>query len=99
MTDTPPFSVDLDTLEALAARMRGYLAAIADRLAEFEQKAKDVEGVWVGDAAEAYREAQSEWLAGVTDMKEGLAVLEASIRAVHSGYTDAMAENRKILGI
>ncbi|WP_068057240.1 WXG100 family type VII secretion target [Nocardia xishanensis] len=97
--ETPSFSVDLDKLEDLAARMRGYAAAVADRLAEIEQKAKEVEGVWVGTAALAYREAHAEWAKGVTDMQEGLAALEAAVKVAHEGYTSAVSENRRILGI
>jgi WXG100 family type VII secretion target len=98
-TDTPAFSVDLDKLEDLAARVRGYMAAVADRLAELEAKAKEVEGVWVGAAAVAYGEAHTEWLAGVADMQDGLVALETALKNAHEGYTNAASQTLRILGV
>ncbi|MBH0776130.1 WXG100 family type VII secretion target [Nocardia bovistercoris] len=98
-SETPAFSVDLDQLDDLAARMRGYADAVAERLSELEQKAKEAEAVWAGSAAVAYRQAHTEWVAGVTDMREGLAALEAAVKTAHTGYTDAVTEGRRILGI
>jgi WXG100 family type VII secretion target len=97
--DTPAFSVDLDKLEDLAARMRTYKATVADRLSELEQKAKEMEGAWRGAAAVAYQEAHAEWLAGVTDMQDGILALEEAVKAAHTSYTSAAAENRRILGV
>ncbi|WP_194834050.1 WXG100 family type VII secretion target [Nocardia sp. XZ_19_369] len=97
--ETPAFSVDLAKLEELAARMRAYKAAVADRLAELEAKAKEVEGVWVGAAAVAYSEAHTEWAAGVTDMQDGLATLEKALKKAHESYTNAASQTLRILGI
>ncbi|CAM4431059.1 WXG100 family type VII secretion target [Nocardia ninae] len=97
--ETPAFSVDLAKLEELAARMRAYRAAVADRLAELEAKAKEVEGVWVGAAAVAYSEAHTEWAAGVTDMQDGLAALEDALKKAHESYTNAASQTLRILGI
>ncbi|WP_378737125.1 WXG100 family type VII secretion target [Nocardia brasiliensis] len=97
--ETPAFSVELDKLEELAARMRAYKAAVADRLAQLEAKAKEVEGVWVGDAAVAYSEAHREWVAGVTDMQDGLAALQDALKKAHESYTTAGAQALRILGV
>ncbi|MFF3225010.1 WXG100 family type VII secretion target [Nocardia suismassiliense] len=97
--ETPAFSVDLAKLEELAARMRAYKAAVADRLAELEAKAKEVEGVWVGAAAVAYSEAHTEWAAGVTDMQDGLATPEEALKKAHESYTNAASRTLRILGI
>ncbi|QBS42922.1 WXG100 family type VII secretion target [Nocardia sp. CS682] len=97
--ETPAFSVDLAKIEELAARMRAYKAAVADRLAELEAKAKEVEGVWVGAAAVAYSEAHTEWAAGVTDMQDGLATLEEALKKAHESYTNAASQTLRILGI
>lgn len=97
--ETLAFSVDLDQLEQLAARMRGYKAAVADQLAVLEAKAKEVQAVWSGDAGVAYAQAHREWLAGVTDMQDGLAVLEDAVKMAHAGYTAAGAEALRILGV
>ncbi|WP_342801117.1 WXG100 family type VII secretion target [Nocardia sp. No.11] len=98
-TEPPAFSVDLDQLEQLTARMRGYMSAVADVLTALDAKAKEVEGVWSGAAATAYSEAHTEWRAGVTDMQDGLAALEAAAKTAHQSYTDAASATLKILGV
>ena len=55
--------------------------------------------VWSGAAATAYSEAHTEWRAGVTDMQEGLAALEAAAKTAHQSYTDAASATLKILGV
>ncbi|MFD4444452.1 WXG100 family type VII secretion target [Nocardia sp. NPDC058519] len=97
--DTPAFSVDLDQLEQLTARMRGYMAAVDDVLTALDAKAKEVDDNWSGAVAAAYNEAHTEWRAGVTDMQEGLAALEAAAKTAHKSYTDAAATTLKILGV
>ncbi len=79
--------------------MRGYLAAVADVLTALDAKSKEVDDVWSGEAAAAYREAHTEWRAGVTDMQEGLEALETAAKSAHQSYTDAGIETLKILGV
>ncbi|MGW6427106.1 WXG100 family type VII secretion target [Nocardia sp. NPDC055053] len=98
-TEPQAFSVDLDQLEQLTARMRGYMAAVTDVLTALDAKAKEVEDVWSGAAAAAYTEAHTEWRAGVTDMQEGLAALETAAKTAHQSYTDAASTALKILGV
>lgn len=98
-SDTQAFSVDLNQLEALAARMRGYKGAVAERLAQLEAKTREVEGVWVGIAAVAYMEAHTEWSKGVTDMQDGLDALEGASKTAHEGYTHAASQTLRILGV
>ncbi|MGW6623751.1 WXG100 family type VII secretion target [Nocardia sp. NPDC055002] len=97
--DTPAFSVDLDQLEQLTARMRGYLAAVADVLSALDAKANEVDDNWSGAVATAYNEAHTEWRAGVTDMQEGLAALESAATIAHQSYTEAGTTTLKILGV
>ncbi|WP_324192414.1 WXG100 family type VII secretion target [Nocardia transvalensis] len=91
--------MDLEKLENLAARIRGFAGFIADQLAVVDQKVKEVDGVWTGAAAVAYAEAHTEWMAGATDIREGFTALEAAVEHAHEGYTTAVAENLRILGV
>ncbi|MFE1595346.1 WXG100 family type VII secretion target [Nocardia sp. NPDC058705] len=97
--DTPAFSVDLDQLDQLTTRMRGYLTAVADVLTALDAKAKEVDDNWSGAVAAAYNEAHTEWRAGVTDMQDGLTALESAAKTAHQSYTEAGTTTLKILGV
>lgn len=57
--DARPFSVDLEKLDSLTARIRGFAGFVADQLTALDQKAKEVDATWSGTAASAYREART----------------------------------------
>ncbi|MBF6167440.1 WXG100 family type VII secretion target [Streptomyces gardneri] len=97
--DAEAFSVDLDKLDNLAARIRGFAGLLSDQLAAIDQKAKEVDAASAGAVMVAYREAHDEWMSGVTDVREGLTALEEAVRLAHTGYTGAVAEGLRILGI
>jgi WXG100 family type VII secretion target len=99
MSDAEAFSVDLDKLENLAARIRGFAGLLSDQLAAIDRKVKEVDAASAGAAMVAYREAHDEWLAGATDIAEGLAALEEAVKIAHDGYTGAVAEGLRILGV
>ncbi|MBF6250271.1 WXG100 family type VII secretion target [Nocardia farcinica] len=99
MSEAESFSVDLDKLENLAARIRGFAGLLSEQLAVIDQKAKEVDATSAGAAMVAYLEAHDEWLAGATDIREGLTALEAAVKIAHEGYTGAVAEGLRILGV
>lgn len=99
MSDEQAFSVDLDKLENLAARIRGFAGLLSDQLTAIDQKVKEVDATSTGAAMAAYREAHDEWLAGATDIAEGLTALEEAVKLAHDGYTGAVAEGLRILGV
>ncbi|MBF6192883.1 WXG100 family type VII secretion target [Nocardia implantans] len=99
MSDEQAFSVDLDKLENLAARIRGFAGLLSDQLAAIDQKVKEVDAASAGAAMAAYREAHGEWLRGATDIREGLTALEEAVKLAHDGYTGAVAEGLRILGV
>ncbi|MFI2282128.1 WXG100 family type VII secretion target [Nocardia beijingensis] len=99
MSDEQAFSVDLDKLENLAARIRGFAGLLSDQLTAIDQKVKEVDAASAGAAMVAYREAHDEWVAGATDIREGLTALEEAVKLAHDGYTGAVAEGLRILGV
>ncbi|MER7451874.1 WXG100 family type VII secretion target [Nocardia beijingensis] len=99
MSDEQAASVDLDKLENLAARIRGLAGLLSDQLTAIDQKVKEVDAASAGAAMAAYREAHDEWLAGATDIREGLTALEEAVKLAHDGYTGAVAEGLRILGV
>lgn len=97
--DSSAFSVDLEKLDNLAARIGGLAGFISDQLAAIDQKAKEVGATWSGGAAAAYSDAHTKWLAGATDVQEGLAEVRTAAKAAHEAYTGAVAANLRILGV
>ncbi|WP_067464191.1 WXG100 family type VII secretion target [Nocardia amamiensis] len=97
--DAQAFSVDLDKLDNLAARIRAFAGLLADQLAAIDRKAKEVDAASAGAVMAAYREAHDEWLAGATDIREGLTALEEAAKQAHESYTGAVAEGLRIPGI
>ncbi|WP_067819191.1 WXG100 family type VII secretion target [Nocardia inohanensis] len=99
MEDASAYSVDLEKLDNLAARIGGLAGFIADQLTAIDQKAKEVGATWSGGAAAAYAEAHAKWHTGATDVQEGLTAVQASVKTAHQAYTGAVAANLRILGV
>lgn len=97
--DARRFTVDLDKLDALAARIRGFAGFVDDQLKALDGQAKQSEAHWTGSAATAYSDAHREWLQGAAELAHGLKTLEDTVKHVHEAHTTAVADNRKILGI
>lgn len=97
--DTRRFSVDLDKLDSLAARIRGFAGFIDDQLKAIDGKAKEAEGHWTGAAATAYSDAHREWMSGAAELAHGLKTLEDAVKHVHEAHTTAVSDNLKILGV
>ncbi|QLY32955.1 WXG100 family type VII secretion target [Nocardia huaxiensis] len=93
------FSVDLEHLDSVTARMRALKSFVVDQLAALDAKANAVMPTWTGEAATAYQVAHQEWADGATDVQDGLAVLEKAAQTAHGNYTGAMAANLKRLGL
>ncbi|WP_433681605.1 WXG100 family type VII secretion target [Nocardia sp. CA-119907] len=65
---TNPFSVDLDELEQIIARLSGLAAYIADHLDEIDTRIATLRGTgWEGIAAQAYSEAHQQWISGARE--------------------------------
>lgn len=97
--DASAFSVDLEKLDNLAARIGGLAGFISDQLAAIDRKATEVGVAWTGGAAAAYADAHTKWLAGATDVQDGLAEVRTAVKTAHEAYTGAVAANLRILGV
>ncbi|WP_405498326.1 WXG100 family type VII secretion target [Nocardia sp. NBC_00511] len=98
MTEPRAFSVDLEELDNLAIRIKGFADFVGARLDEIEQRKKQVDAKWDSAAAAAYAEAHSEWLRGATDIHEGLTAFQNAVTRVHQAHVGAAAANSQILG-
>ncbi|MFR9753281.1 WXG100 family type VII secretion target [Nocardia sp. 004] len=97
--DAEAFAVDLDALDNLTARIRGFAGVLAEQLAALEQKAVEVDATSTGAVMAAYRAAHTEWSAGAAEVEEGLTALAEAVGHAHERYTEAVAEGLRILGV
>lgn len=93
------FSVDLEHLDAVTARMRGLKGYVADQLAALDSAANAAMLNWSGEAATAYQVAHREWADGATDIQDGLTAMESAAQIAHANYSGAMTKNLKRLGL
>ncbi|WP_083889232.1 WXG100 family type VII secretion target [Nocardia pneumoniae] len=96
--DVRAFKVDLQHLEDVTARVRGFKEFVTGHLDELDSRAKALGSSWTGPAAAAYAQAHREWAVGAADVQEGLQALEDATRRAHETYTGAVATNVRMLG-
>jgi WXG100 family type VII secretion target len=100
MTSQPSqgFAVDLQHLDDVTSRIRGFTQFVTERLEELDRRAQAVGAAWTGRAGSSYTDAHREWLAGATDVRDGMHTLEEAARRAHQSYSDAVAVNVRMLG-
>ncbi|MEV6280327.1 WXG100 family type VII secretion target [Nocardia sp. NPDC051832] len=95
---TTEFSVDLNHLEEIVARLSGLSGFIAEHLDEVDNRVAGLAGTgWEGVAAAAYAEAHSEWVAGAREFAEGIRNMSEAAKKAHGRYTTAISTNLKML--
>ncbi|WP_370010975.1 WXG100 family type VII secretion target [Nocardia cyriacigeorgica] len=95
---TGEYTVDLNELENITSRVRGYQAFLTDGLAELETRIEGLKSSWSGVAANAFADAHRDWSAAVADMAEGLRALETTAVRAHTSYSAVSATNLKMVG-
>ncbi|QLY29936.1 WXG100 family type VII secretion target [Nocardia huaxiensis] len=93
------YSVDLNHLDEVTARLQAFKAFLTAHLDTLDAKAREVVASWTGEVATAYAVAHNEWVAGATDVREGLQVLETAAGTAHGNYSSALATNMSRLGL
>lgn len=96
--NSQPFSVDLDELEQMVARVSGFVGFLNDSLDGLQQRISTVQQTWNGAAADAQAEAFRAWHTGATDVSEGIETMCKAVQAAHDRYTAAVAANLAMLG-
>ncbi|MEU4813739.1 WXG100 family type VII secretion target [Nocardia fluminea] len=96
MTDS--FSVDLDQVEQIIARLAGLAGFIADHVDQIDDKAAaTLAGTgWEGFAAQAYDTLQQQWSTGAREFVDGILNMSEAATAAHNSYTDAGAVNTRL---
>lgn len=92
------FKVDLDHLDDVTTRMRGFAEFVEENLDELERRIADLHLTWSGPASARHAEAHREWDAGARDVREGFSAMEAAAKKAHESYSDAVSTNLRMLG-
>ncbi|MEU7631054.1 WXG100 family type VII secretion target [Nocardia sp. NPDC049220] len=96
MTDS--FTVDLDELEQIIARLSGLAGFVAGHLDEIDDRIATLRGSgWEGIAAQAYSEAHRQWIAGAREFAEGIREMSAAAKAAHGAYAEAGDANSRMM--
>ncbi|QIS05243.1 WXG100 family type VII secretion target [Nocardia brasiliensis] len=92
------FSVDLERLDQLVARLTGLSGFIHENLDGLDEKVAGLVGTgWESAAAQAYNDAHTQWARGAREFAEGVADMGRAARDAHSRYTRAVDLNHKML--
>ncbi|MGQ4601361.1 WXG100 family type VII secretion target [Nocardia sp. R6R-6] len=92
---TSEFSVDLDHLEQVVARLAGLVAYVSDHLDQMDSRVSTLlqSGGWTGAAGSAYTLAHEEWMRGARELLEGVAQMQQAAKTAHAAYADAQDMN------
>ncbi|MEU0875075.1 WXG100 family type VII secretion target [Nocardia brasiliensis] len=92
---TAEFSIDVDHLEQVVARLDGLVGSVSGNLDELVGRVSALmqSGEWTGAAAAAYAVTHEEWVAGARELVEGLAQMRQAAKTAHIAYTDAQEMN------
>ncbi|MFD3506754.1 WXG100 family type VII secretion target [Nocardia sp. NPDC058666] len=92
------FTVDLDHLDVIVAKLAGLSGFINDHLDEVDDRVASLLGTgWESVAAEAYDTAHRKWAVGAREFVEGIREMSDAAKAAHGGYTNASDLNKRML--
>jgi WXG100 family type VII secretion target len=94
----PAFAVDLEMLQDLIDRMRGFERSLAQHLDDVQARAARLHGAWSGDGAAEQRLAHQEWTVGAQQMHAAIVTLRRISATAHGNYAAAIAANRGMWG-
>ncbi|WP_280446724.1 WXG100 family type VII secretion target [Nocardia brasiliensis] len=93
------FSVDLEHLDQIVARLSGLAGFVADHLDEIDDRVATLHGTgWESVAAQAYTDAHHQWSTGAREFVEGVREMSDAAKQAHARYTRAIELNSKMLG-
>ncbi|MEV0686054.1 WXG100 family type VII secretion target [Nocardia sp. NPDC050378] len=92
------FTVDLDHLEDIVAKVAGLASFVADHLDEIDDRVATLAGTgWEGVAADAYQVAHQQWATGAREFADGIRVMSMAAKSAHTQYSAAIDANRRML--
>jgi len=92
------FSVNIDDLDQLVARLSGLAGFIEDHLDEIDEKVATLTGTgWEGIAAQAYSDAHRQWVTGAREFTDGVRTMSDAANRAHTRYSTAADINKQML--
>lgn len=94
------FAFDLDHIDQVTARARGFKEFFAEHLDQLDNVVQGLmrSGQWTGAAAAAYAEEHRVWVAAARELLDGLAQMEQAGRTAHESYSNTSAVNLRMSG-
>lgn len=93
------YRVNLDDLEQITARMRGFSGFLSDTLQGLQLRMAALHQTWSGDAATAQNESFAQWMTAAGEVAMGIAAMRDASADAHSSYIDAIETNLRTLGL
>lgn len=90
---TSRFSVDLERLDSVVARMGAFDTALDAHLEKLNARIGRLHTTWTGETAQAQHEAHEEWMRAARSMRQAQATLRGIAETAHSNYQAAVAAN------
>lgn len=92
------FSVDLDHLDQVVARLSGLAGYLTDQLDQIDDRVATLRGTgWESVAARAYSDAHRVWADGAREFVEGVQGIRDALQTAHEAYTEAADVNSRMM--
>ena len=90
------YAVDLGELQDKIDEMAEFERRIEKALTHLDGVVDRLHLTFTGEAANAHRTAHQQWVAGMQEMKKGLAEVRAAGERAHTNYTNAVQANARM---
>ncbi|RJO75219.1 WXG100 family type VII secretion target [Nocardia panacis] len=91
------FSVDLDHLDHIVAKLEALAGFVHDHLDDLDKGVTKLPEIWKSLGAQGYADAHREWADGAREFADGVREMSAAAEAAHRRYTVAMRANGRML--
>lgn len=92
------YKYDLAAMDSFLADIDSRIAALTDKHAEVQSTVTSLADTYVGEAADAHREAHGHWQQTATAHIEELKKLRDQVALARRNYADAQRANREMFG-
>ncbi|MCX4095811.1 WXG100 family type VII secretion target [Nocardia sp. alder85J] len=92
------YSYDLDAMDRFLAQIEAHITALSAKHAAVRRTVDSLDDTFLGEAADAHREAHGEWQQTAAGHIEELEKLRDRVATARRNYTEARAANRAMFG-
>lgn len=88
------FKVDLDELDRVVSSLDSFATTFAGRRARLQKTVEELQGDWLGEAADAQAVAHQEIAKGARELEQAVKDLHAAAKKAHASYLAAVRANQ-----